>query len=416
MDVDLFRECFAYVRDAYGLEKASGPDAVRSPLTDSLLQEHLDGKKRLGAYTTDADGMCNQLIIDLDIPRDKVDDVEEWARTRAEAKRVVNAFDELGVTAFVTSSKSRGYHIRSLWEPSPARDLRRLGEYVVKRVGLPPTEVYPKQDKRTRDGLGNFVWLPLHGGSLKAGKTAICDEANGLAPLADQWEALRDVRRNSHETLGSVTAVIEEWEKENGSTLKAPGAPVEGKLTEGVRRDTLNSQAGTMRARGLGAEEILPTLREVNAKRCEPPVDDKYLMEMAHGVERYPPGKQLGADYHLSDIGNAQRLAAQLNGRGRYCYPFKAWYIFNGQRWVQDKTGEIFAAAKETIKGIYAEAKDCDDDGKRKATATHGIKSETERSIKAMIYLAQSEPGIPVAPSEFDRHPWLLNCLNGTVT
>jgi putative DNA primase/helicase len=33
-----------------------------------------------------------------------------------------------------------------------------------------------------------------------------------------------------------------------------------------------------------------------------------------------------------------------------------------------------------------------------------------------MIALAQSEPGIPVSPSDFDQHPDLLNCLNGTVS
>jgi putative DNA primase/helicase len=34
---------------------------------------------------------------------------------------------------------------------------------------------------------------------------------------------------------------------------------------------------------------------------------------------------------------------------------------------------------------------------------------------KAMIRLAQSQPGIAMRPDELDRDPWLLNCLNGTL-
>ena len=120
--------------------------------------------------------------------------------------------------------------------------------------------------------------------------------------------------------------------------------------------------------------------------------------------------------FNLTDAGNARRLVAHLNGLGRYCYPFKAWYLYDGKRWPEDKRGAIFAAAKDTVKGIYAEAQSCGDDSTRKAIAAHAVRSETERALKAMIALAQSEPGIPVSPSDFDQHPDLLNCLNGTVS
>jgi putative DNA primase/helicase len=32
-----------------------------------------------------------------------------------------------------------------------------------------------------------------------------------------------------------------------------------------------------------------------------------------------------------------------------------------------------------------------------------------------MIQLAESEPGIPIRPSDLDRDPWLFNCSNGTI-
>lgn len=147
--------------------------------------------------------------------------------------------------------------------------------------------------------------------------------------------------------------------------------------------------------------------------------DDVDLEETA---PTFPGGNGRGKDadglevFHLTDAGNAKRLVAHLNGLGRYCHPFKAWYLYGGKRWAEDKSGAIFAAAKGAVKEIYAEAQSCGDDSTRKAIAAHAVRSETERALKAMISLTQSEPGIPVAPSDFDQHPDLLNCLNGTAS
>jgi hypothetical protein len=158
-DITLFRNLFARVDDAYGVMGAKKPQAIRKPLTPQLLKEHLDGKKRIGAYLVDQEGVADQLIIDIDIPKEKADDPKEWDRVRSEARAILRELDELGVEAFVTSSKSRGFHVRAMWESVPASELRRIGHYVLRRTGV-NAEVFPKQDRRPVKGLGNFVWLP----------------------------------------------------------------------------------------------------------------------------------------------------------------------------------------------------------------------------------------------------------------
>ncbi|MFH0789562.1 MAG: phage/plasmid primase, P4 family [Pseudomonadota bacterium] len=50
-----------------------------------------------------------------------------------------------------------------------------------------------------------------------------------------------------------------------------------------------------------------------------------------------------------------------------------------------------------------------------KDLAKHGLKSEAEGKILAMIGLAESEPGIPIVPDDMDRDPWLFNVPNGTL-
>lgn len=122
-----------------------------------------------------------------------------------------------------------------------------------------------------------------------------------------------------------------------------------------------------------------------------------------------------GECFNLTDAGNAKRLVAHLDGLGRYCNAWKCWLINDGTRWIKDDAGMIFQKAKETVAGIYTEAQARADEAGRKAVASHAMRSETERSIRAMINLAQSEPGIPIRPADLDQHIHLLNVLNGTI-
>jgi len=119
---------------------------------------------------------------------------------------------------------------------------------------------------------------------------------------------------------------------------------------------------------------------------------------------------------HLTDLGNARRLVAEHGSKIRYVAGKATWIIWDGTRWAEDETGEIFRLAKATVAAIYAEASRITDDDKlRAAIAKHALRSESERAIKAMVALAQTEPGIPVLINELDPDPWILNCLNGTI-
>jgi putative DNA primase/helicase len=60
-------------------------------------------------------------------------------------------------------------------------------------------------------------------------------------------------------------------------------------IPEGQRNDTLTSLAGTMRRRGMGAEEIAAALLVTNNKRCDPPLGDDEVRKIASSVCRYKP-------------------------------------------------------------------------------------------------------------------------------
>jgi putative DNA primase/helicase len=122
-----------------------------------------------------------------------------------------------------------------------------------------------------------------------------------------------------------------------------------------------------------------------------------------------------GSPLALTDLGNAQRLVLAAGNRIRYSYDLKKWFAWNGQRWELDSTGEIYRAAKDAVRGMILEAAAENDRNARSKILAHQQKSESGRSLKAMIELAQSERGVAIRLADFDKDKMLLNCLNGTL-
>jgi putative DNA primase/helicase len=67
-------------------------------------------------------------------------------------------------------------------------------------------------------------------------------------------------------------------------------APMPERIPQGRRNDALSSLAGTLRNRGLVADEIYGCLLVVNRSRCLPPVADMELRMIAESMMRYPVG------------------------------------------------------------------------------------------------------------------------------
>jgi len=125
--------------------------------------------------------------------------------------------------------------------------------------------------------------------------------------------------------------------------------------------------------------------------------------------------KKTTKQYKLSELGNAERLVARHGHDIRYCHEWSKWLVWTGTHWQIDLTGEVERRAKETIRHMYKEAANIEDEEQRAAVAKFAARSETNRAISAMVELAKSEPGIPVLSDQLDRDIWLLNCKNGTL-
>lgn len=118
---------------------------------------------------------------------------------------------------------------------------------------------------------------------------------------------------------------------------------------------------------------------------------------------------------HSTDMGNARRFVASFGHMVRYVHVWGAWLIWDGMRWRRDEVGAVADLAKRTVKSMWAEVGDIEDDDARKEFIKWIYRSEGAARLIALLEVAKSEPEIARHHSKFDSNPWLFNCLNGTL-
>lgn len=171
------------------------------------------------------------------------------------------------------------------------------------------------------------------------------------------------------------------------------------------------------------AEALAQLLAASLPYQAPPPTDGS-----RNGV--HPQGDGPTEFYHLTDLGNAQRLVAQHGGDLRYCHLWHSWLVWTGKRWTPDTSGGVERRAKSTVLAMYREAsnlysqaaeakfdelKSAKLEEHAAALWSHARRSEQAPRIAAMIGLARSESGIPVAPDALDADQWALNCSSGII-
>lgn len=109
-----------------------------------------------------------------------------------------------------------------------------------------------------------------------------------------------------------------EWLLETGtSTTVAPAGLLPEKIPHGQQHYELVSIAGTMRRRGLTADEIFAALWKINLGRCELPGPEENIRQIARSVAAYAPDTPLRTFTHAlgtSTNGPAEQEPAVFRG------------------------------------------------------------------------------------------------------
>ena len=119
--------------------------------------------------------------------------------------------------------------------------------------------------------------------------------------------------------------------------------------------------------------------------------------------------------FPYTDSGNAERIVARYGLDIRYCHQQKTWYVWDGKHWPPDRVGTMMRIAKSIARELYEEAAAIEGDTERKICVTFARQCESTDRKRSALVSAQSEPGIPILPEDFDRDLFLFNVLNGTI-
>ena len=161
------------------------------PLTDSVVYEHLAGKRTIGVYPMLPDETCHFLAVDFD--------EAEW---REDARAFHQSCQDLGVPSAIEISRSgHGAHAWIFFASKvSARDARRLGAAIIshtcsrnRQLKLESYDrLFPNQDTMPKGGFGNLIALPLQKAPREQGRSVFVD-AN-YRPHSDQWTFLASIQ------------------------------------------------------------------------------------------------------------------------------------------------------------------------------------------------------------------------------
>lgn len=157
------------------------------PLSDTVIHEHLTGKKTIGIYPLLQDDSCYFLAVDFD--------EEQW---RDDARAFMQSCDDLGVPVAMEISRSgQGAHTWVFFSGKvPARDARRLGTAIISHTCSRTRQLelksydrlFPNQDTMPKGGFGNLIALPLQKGPREHHCSVFVDHE--FEPHPDQWAFL----------------------------------------------------------------------------------------------------------------------------------------------------------------------------------------------------------------------------------
>lgn len=158
---------FVCREDAYGEQGYDGSYfKVNGIISDTLLQNHIDGKITIGAYCLNTKNKVQWICFDVDAHPKDGDTEEDILQKQQKAEQEKNALckflDDVMIPYILEASGTPfSYHVWLLLQPVEAVKAREFGKAILKELGIKKMEVFPKQVQISRQGYGNLVKLPF---------------------------------------------------------------------------------------------------------------------------------------------------------------------------------------------------------------------------------------------------------------
>jgi superfamily II DNA or RNA helicase len=177
------------------------PNQDFTPVTNEVIQDHLEGRHTIGIYPLLSDETCHLLAVDFD--------KQSWME---DAAAFLETCHQMDIPAVIERSRSgNGAHLWIFFsEAIPASAARKLGCYLLTetmtrrhQLGMDSYDrLFPNQDTLPKRGFGNLIALPLQKGPLEKDNTLFLGET--LRPHEDQWAFLSSITRMGLPRLDEV--------------------------------------------------------------------------------------------------------------------------------------------------------------------------------------------------------------------
>jgi hypothetical protein len=213
--VDLIKDLFVNRSDCYARQykNKNGKKAyalVNEPLTDTLIQSHLDlnNQNQLGVYQLDKNSMVKWGVADFD--KDTKEDYES-------ALRLYQYALDKGEFPLLEKSGGGEYKVH-VWilskELVPAKQMAAFIKELCHDSNSKPHEIFPKQDRITgKDDYGNLVKLPL-GINFSTGNRSVLLTSNG--ELTSQEDIIQKLKIHSENKsqIKTKSALQLSWDRQ----------------------------------------------------------------------------------------------------------------------------------------------------------------------------------------------------------
>lgn len=125
------------------------------------------------------------------------------------------------------------------------------------------------------------------------------------------------------------------------------------------------------------------------------------------------PYQENSTGYSWDEAGMADLFSECYQNDTRYCPEAKSWYTYDGGRWQKD-VGSLLVSAKikEFVRLMALYCGEITDEEKRKQYMGFVSKMGDRRFRDRMM--KDAADSMTIAAAQFDTHPYLINCQNGT--
>jgi putative DNA primase/helicase len=117
----------------------------------------------------------------------------------------------------------------------------------------------------------------------------------------------------------------------------------------------------------------------------------------------------------ITEMANARRLIGAHGEDLRYSKQLGCWFVWDSRRFVEDLTGRAQQLAQDVVHSTLDVVGAESDDQTKREKFKAWLAAQRASSVRGVLDLAWSEPGVAVTVDELDADPWLLNLENGVL-